>query len=210
MADKKELNAEVLTNETTALSTGVQGLVGFTKTKTGLTKVLADENAKRLLMTTVTTFINVDMRFTTGMKAIGEICVNILDKEEDLQRKVIHALCEAQGITPIEETGRKGLAMALFAKFPDMQQQVKGGKDTKGALRLSSYMAAFKADKGTDTGGRAMGTPNANKPRSASDLFQKLYLACTAKEQSILVRVAGRAGIEYEDWLPEEDGEASE
>lgn len=209
MADKKELNVEVLTNETTALSTGVQGLVGYTKTKTGLSKVLADENAKRLLTTTVTTFINVDMRFTTGMKAIGEICVNILDKDEDLQRKVIHALCDAQGIAPIEETGRKGLAMALFAKFPEMQQQVKGGKDTKGALRLSSYMAAFKAEKPSNRSNSGGGS-NANKPRSAADLFQKLYLACTAKEQSMLTRIAGRAGIEFEDWLPEDEGEASE
>lgn len=207
---KKTVNVEVLTDETQALATSAKGIVGATKTKTALNKVLADEHARALLTNTVTTFVNVDMRFTTGMKAIGEICVNVLDKDEDLQRKVIHALCDSQGIPRIDETGRKGLAMVLFAKFPDMFKLVKGGKDTYAGQRLTSYMAAYRADKGGSSNGPRQ-NPDPNQPRSAKDLFSKLYLACTNKEQSDLLRIAKRAKVKFDDWLPEtEEGEASE
>jgi len=202
MADK--LNVQTLTEETTNLTTTVQGIVGHTKTKTGLAKVLADEHAKALLTTTVATFVNVDMRFNVGMKAIGEICCNVLDKDEDLQRKVIHALCDAQGIARTDETGRKGLAMALFAKFPEMFKQVKSGKDTYAGQRLTSYMHAYKADKGISNNGPRQ-TPDPNQPRSAKDLFSKLYLSCTHNDQITLVRIAQRAKINYANWLPEEE-----
>lgn len=210
MADTKTtVNVQALTEETTALATSAQGIVAATKSKTALTKVLADEHARALLTNTVTTFVNVDMRFTTGMKAIGQICVNVLDMDEEMQRKVIHALCDAQSINRVDETGRKGLAMALFAKFPDMFKQVKNGKDTYAGQRLTSYMAAYRADKGGSSNGNRQ-TPDPNQPRSAKDLFSKLYLACTSKEQASLVRIAQRAKVKYSEWLPEEEEEGAE
>lgn len=214
--EPKKVNVEEIADGTLVLSKGLAGLVSSVKSKAGLTKVLADDHARVLLTGTLTSFIHIDLRFETGMRAMGEILFNLINKQdESMQRKAIHAICDAQGIPPIEETGRKGFAMALFAKFPEMQQQVKGGKDTKGALRLSSYMAAYKGslpNKQIGAGNRGGGnagsgstdeTPS-KKPKAASELFLRLWTNATATDQDVLTRLAGRAGIEFEDWLPKE------
>lgn len=213
----RKVNVEEIADGTLVLSKGLQGLISSVKSKAGLTKTLADDHARALLTNTLTSFIHIDLRFETGMRSMGEILFNLINKQDEaMQRKAIHAICEAQGIPPIEETGRKGFAMALFAKFPDMQQQVKGGKDTKGALRLSSYMAAYKATlpaprqigsgstgRGNSAGGGATTEPS-KKPKAASELFLRLWTNATATDQDVLTRLAGRAGIEYEDWLPKD------
>jgi hypothetical protein len=215
MADDK-IHPEVIQEESQALMKSTQGLISMTRSDTSLTKTLADDNARRLLTTTMGTFVNVDMRFHVGMQAMGEIVSNFLKvKDEKLQRKWVEAICEMQGIPMIEYNARAprtSLATALFAKYPEMMQQVKGGKDTKGALRLSNYVMAYKAakepprkiGKGTPRGNGTPEVPNP-RPRSAADLFVKLYTAATLKEKNILITLAGRIGIEYEDWLPESD-----
>jgi hypothetical protein len=193
------------------------GMVALTRTKTQIEKTLSDSHAAAILHMTMTTFINVDMRFHVGMQNLGEICHNFLHKaDEKLQRKWIAAICEFQQIPTIEFDSRKprtSLALALFAKYPEMQQQIKNGKDTKGAMRISNYLTAYadsiskpKKLKAGTNGSRTPETPNP-RPRSASDLFVRLYMACTLKEKQILIAIAGRIGIEYEDWLPEEEVE---
>ncbi len=213
----EKLKPEVLQEETTALTKSSVGMVALTRTKTQIEKTLADNNARSILNMTMTTFVNVDMRFHVGMQAIGEVVHNFLSKaDEKLQRKWIEAICEFQGIPTIEfnpKAPRSSLALALFAKYPEMQQQVKGGKDTKGALRLSNYLLAYrnasepkKARKKKVV--RTTPEEKTSQPNSASELFIKLYTAATLKEKNVLVSLAGRVGVEYEDWLPESSEES--
>jgi hypothetical protein len=210
---ESKMKPEVLQEESQALMKSSQGMVSLTRTKTQIEKTLADDNARNILNLTMTTFVNVDMRFHVGMQAIGEVIHNFLTKaDEKLQRKWIDAICEFQGIPSIEfnpKAPRSSLALAVFAKYPEMQQQVKGGKDTKGALRLSNYLLAYRNAIEKPRGKKGAGTPEkpVAKPRSASDLFVRLYTAATLKEKQTLISLAGRVGIEYEDWLPEETEE---
>jgi hypothetical protein len=221
--ESKTFNTDTLVSESMALSHGINGLIPLTKTQKGMSKVLADEHARQLLMRTMTTFVAVDMRFDVGMKAMGEILTNLLKFPEELQRKAIDAICEAQGIPSIEynpKAPRNSFALALFAKFPEMQQQVQGGKDTKGALRLTSYIAAYKlasgpkrkkgngsTDGSTDEGTDAEVNP---QPRTAYDLFMKFYAVATVKDKATLVNLCKRAEIEYKKWIPKVHAPASD
>lgn len=219
MADKV-LKPEVIEEESTALMKSTLGVVSMTRTKKELARTLADQHSSLVLNTTMSTFINVDMRFHVGMQNMGEICSNFLKAGEDLQRKWIIAICEYQGIPPIEfnpRAPRSSLALAMFAKYPEMQQQVKNGKDTKGALRISNYLTSYndalaatkKAPRKVGGGKQTPEQPNP-KPRSASDLFLRLYNGGTLKEKQMLTALAGKLGIEYEDWLPESENEETD
>ena len=220
----KTIKPEETSQAVAIVSKGIQGVIGYTKSQSGLKKVLADEHAKKLLTSCITTFVQVDLGFEGGMRAMGEIMVNLLKQPEDLQRKAIEAICEQQGIPMIEfdpKAPRKSFALAIFAKFPEMHRNVQGSTDTVGALRLTSYMSAFKLGKegqskkrkggGKGTGSESTtGTAPQNEstptaPGTASELFIRLYTSATAEEQSILVRIAGRAGIAFEDWVKPAD-----
>jgi hypothetical protein len=210
----KKINVEQTAEMTETLSKGITALVPMTKTQKGLSKILADDHAKQVLTNTMSAFVHIDMRFESGMRSMGEILHNLLKMPEDLQKKAIAAICQQQGIEPIEETGRKGFAMALYAKYPEMLNRSGKNKDTKAGMRLSSYIMSYKASlnpkrlTGRNGGSGSTEAEAATKPRSASDLFQRLYTSATNKEQVTLVNLAGRAGIEYEDWI--EDLEGSE
>jgi hypothetical protein len=209
--DAQTYTPEIVTNEATALVTTVGGALAFTKSKAALKRALADDNAKRLLTTTLTTFVAVDCQFDMGMRKMGEICFNILKLDKDTQIAAIKALCDAQGIPMIEyneRAPRTSLARALFARFPDMQEAVQGGKDTKGALRVTSYIAAYKDDKkkprvngsGGGTTGDG-GTAGVGSIRTAKELFQRLYMGATMKERDVLTGLAGKLGIQFEQWV---------
>jgi len=202
----KNLQPEVAETVSLTVSRGVQGLITFTKTKAGLQKVLADDHARSLLTRTMHMFVSVDQNFETGMKAMGEILYNFIHKQgEDMKRKVLKALCEAQGVAPVEldpKHPRLSFAAALFARFPDMHKQIKGGKDTYAAQRVSAYIQAY-LDSKPGSEGRKKSSTKSDKLRTAADLFMKLYASGTAPEQETLIRMAKRAGIEYEGWLPE-------
>lgn len=203
------INVDNIAEGANSISQGVAGLLPLTKTKKSLTKVLADQNAAGLLARTMAAFVHIDMKFESGMRSMGQVLHNLLKMPEDVQRKAIGAICDAQNIPAIEETGRKGLAMALYAKFPEMLQISGKNKDTKAGMRISSYIASYKLSLPPAPGGRSAGV-SANGAggggvRTAKDLFLKLYTSGTNKDQAVLVRLAGRAGIKYEDWLPEPD-----
>lgn len=208
-----------------ALSRGIIGLIPATKSQAGMKRILADDNARSLLSRTLAGFVHVDMNFEGGMRAMGEIITNVLKLPEEIQTKVIAAICEAQTIPMIEETGRKGLALALYAKFPEMLVMGPNSKDTKAGMRLSSYMAAYRASlaptpapaqigdgtgtgTGTGDGGTtATSTGGQGAPKTPKDFFLLLYTKGTNKEQQTLCALCGRAGIEYENWLPGEPAE---
>ena len=212
MAEKQTINVDQIVEGNATITKGVEALVKQTHAQKSVNRILADKNAATLLGRTMSAFVHIDMKFESGMKAMGEVLFNLLGMPEEVQRKAIAAICAAQNIPTIEETGRKGFAMALYARFPEMLKTVKSGKDTYAGQRLTSYVAAYKASlpsrraAGQVTDGKAKdGATSDGKPRSARDLFQRLYLVGTTKDQATLVRLAQRARIDYDEWLPEEE-----
>ena len=97
-----------------------------------------------------------------------------------------------------------------------MQQMVQGGKDTKGALRLTSYMAAYKNAVVKQISGRSGNGTGATasdlnpQPRSAYDLFKLCLDAATAKDKPVFFKLLDRAEVEYQKWLPAEPAPATE
>lgn len=199
----KSVNPETTAIQTKAISDAMENLLKVTKGKTRMKRALADDNTFDMFSKTLIGFVSIDVNFEGGMQAIGGICQNILDLDEDMQREVIQKLCSTQGIDITEKTGREGLAIALFGRFPDMFRQ--SGKDTLANKRVSSYLMAHRrmlnAAPGTSVRDAMGQGVNPLLPRSAKELFNRLYSAATAQEQDVLTQLAGRCRIEYDKWI---------
>ena len=191
-----------------AIVKGTETVVTWTKGNR-LTQTLADSKARALLTKTLATFVGVDMHFSSGMKSMGEMCVNILDQDEKTQREMIAAICEMNGVPVIEEIGRSGLAKALFANFPEMLKidPTSKNKDTPGGKRITSYMASYNQVYYKQLAGDVKGkksrraaTPPDGGIRTARDLWQKFISNASATELSTIQAVCLRAKVDFEKW----------
>ncbi len=208
------------------LSKGLQSIVDMTKTKKNFKLTVESEVKLQAISKTIAGFVAVDVNFDGGCKAVGKICKAILDSDETIQRRVIQSIAVANGLDPFEDVGRAGLIKAMFGRYPDMFKV--SGKDTLAGKRLSWYLISAKPTLppnrvpprqitgATETPeGATEELPEETPVDGVADLFTRLYNACkTAVEQRFLLNIAGRAGIEYEDWLkdasPDSDGSVEE
>lgn len=202
-------HVETLAKQVSTVASDVQGLIAATRTAKGIQGILHNPQQRDKLVGNMVTFVAVDVGFESGMRAMGEILTNLINQPDEVQTTVIHAICAYQGVPVINEVGRKGFAAALFANVPSMKQKVASGKDTKGALRLSSYMFAYRHAKrlADIKAGRvqvAAARGEGAQPRSARELFVKLYLTAKAAELGTILAVAQRAGILYQKWITAE------
>lgn len=188
---------------------GLDALVETTKSKKTFAAIVATESTRKALAQNVATFATVDAKFEGAMLKIGKLCEAILKLDEHAQTLAINEIAMQNGLNPTKDTGRKGLAYALFGSNPDFFKA--SGKDTIAGKRLSSYLSAAKGT-GRGSTGKTKGRPKlpagANKANSAHALFDALYERTeTEKEADFLIELCQRAKIEYEDWLTEWTGD---
>lgn len=226
MANKiatKTLDTNALIKQSTNMETALSSVVKMSSDEESLKKALKNEASKNFLVKTVTSFATFDLRFQGGMKGIGEFCYKVRSMDDAVQRELIGAICESNGLEPTDSTGRTGLAYALFGKDKSMLVVTPPNKDTRAGMRITAYESAYKkslkgekhggkqgpnAGTGTNgTTGTGTGTESTSKtPRSAKALFVALMEQATEKEQLLLMRLARKAELDIpNEWLGDDE-----
>src|SRR5882672_7195659 len=169
------------------VSESTTALIAQTKDAAKMERVLADENASRLLFGTMSTFVQIDMGMEKGMRAMGAICYNLVKLPEETFRKAVSKLAAEQGLPQEilakalkpETKPRKALELVLFARYPHMLKLQGKNKDTLAGMRLTSYMSAYKLTLPASASGPSepTGPQELSKPRTGKELWEKLWNA---------------------------------
>lgn len=211
MSKTEVIRASDATDVIDKLYNGMERFLSATKSKQKFAKLVASENDRNVLAVSLASFTAIDARFEGGMKNIGKLCVAILSLDTTAQLLAINAIAKTNGLAETKDGGRKGLAYAFFGRYPELSKM--SGKDTLGAKRLSSYIAAAKETKSAHgktgnkpgkpkgTGTRPSLPPGASRVGTAQELFVTLFNAADEKGKDLLITLAQKAKIEYEDWI---------
>lgn len=112
--------------------------------KTKAAAVIASQKDRGPLAAMVASFGRVDQVFGGSMVAAGQIITACLSLDKTAQSLVINDVAALNGLPATEDTGVNGFAYAIFGNDPTLLEVTGKTHQSKGAKRVSAYVAAAK------------------------------------------------------------------